>query len=149
MGWRGKNPGQWARETQERIDAVFRASVQQLFILMSTTVNNGGLVPVKTGNLYRSLLLSSSGMPTQGASGDVFAGDDVGVKLLGIKAGGVVYLGYQANYAHRMNYGFVGEDSLGRTYNFSGFGFVEDAASQWPQIVEKAARLLKSGVRAA
>jgi len=42
-----------------------------------------------------------------------------------------------------MNYGFVGQDSLGRTYNQAGFGFAEDAASKWPAIVAAEAAKLK------
>jgi len=37
-----------------------------------------------------------------------------------------------------MNYGFVGTDSLGRTYNQTGFGFVDAVAQRWPQIVIQA-----------
>ena len=56
-----------------------------------------------------------------------------------IKPGDTVYIGYQAKYSRRLNYGFVGTDSLGRTYNQSGYGFAEAAAAQWPAIVARQA----------
>jgi hypothetical protein len=49
-----------------------------------------------------------------------------------------VYLGVQAIYAPRQNYGFVGTDSLGRTYNQSGAFFVEGAGAKWEQFVKEA-----------
>lgn len=102
---------------------------------MTRTIPNGGNVPVKTGNLARSLLAQKGSMPTTGEG--PFAGQDIGPVLLDLELGDKVYLGYQANYARRQNYGFVGEDSLGRAYNQSGFGFVEQAAAKWPHIVTR------------
>lgn len=131
--WKGKNPEDWARETKERILAVFQGASQSLASEMTTTIPNGGNVPVKTGNLARSLLAQNGSMPKTGDG--PFPGQDIGPVLLNLELGDKVYLGYQANYARRQNYGFVGEDSLGRNYNQSGFGFVEKAAAKWPVIV--------------
>ena len=134
-GWTGTSPSDWVRETKERIQAVHRGSVQALAAEMTQTIPNGGRVPVKTGNLARSLLASTSGMPTTGPG--PFTGGDVGPVLLTLEPGDTVWLGWQARYAYRMNYGFVGEDSLGRNYNQSGFGFAEAAAANWSQIVDR------------
>lgn len=101
---------------------------------MTKTLPNGGNVPVKTGNLARSLKAQTGSMPA--VKDGPITGRDIGPVLLGLELGDKVYLGYQANYAMRQNYGFVGEDSLGRNYNQSGFGFVEKAAAKWPQIVK-------------
>jgi hypothetical protein len=54
-----------------------------------------------------------------------------------------VYIGWQAAYSRRLNYGFAGEDSLGRTYNQSGYGFAEAAAAKWPQIVQEQAMKMR------
>lgn len=75
----------------------------------------------------------------------VSVAQDVGVVALSLELGDKVYLGYQAVYAARQNFGFVGEDSLGRTYNQGGFGFVEKAAAKWPQIVDGVAAKYKAG----
>lgn len=135
MTWLGTSPSDWVRETKERMTAVYRGSVQELAKEMTQTIPNGGRVPVKTGNLARSLLASTTAMPITGPG--PFAGDDIGPVLLTLEAGDTLYLGYQARYARRQNWGFVGEDSLGRSYNQSGFGFVESAAANWSQIVDR------------
>lgn len=136
MGWEGSDPAKWAQQAQARIDAVRRGSAQELAKEMSTTIPNGGRVPVKTGNLARSLLGQVGAMPSVSDSKE-FSGQDIGPVLLNWQPGETLYLGYQAKYARRQNYGFVGTDSLGRTYNQSGFGFVEAAAAKWPTIVER------------
>ena len=40
----------------------------------------------------------------------------------------------------RLNYGFTGTDSLGRTYNQAGRLFVERNAGRWQEFVDAAAR---------
>ena len=51
-----------------------------------------------------------------------------------------VVIGMQAGYAARMNFGFVGPDSLGRVYNQSGSHYMERAVNMWPELVERAGR---------
>lgn len=119
--------------------AAVRVATQDLAAEMVRTIPNGGNLPVKTGNLARSLLAQKGSMPAQGAAGTLYAADDIGPTLLAWTPGETMYLGFQANYAKRQNYGFVGEDALGRSYNQSGFGFVEKAAAKWPFILENAA----------
>ena len=139
MGWEGTNPADWARRAQAQILAVKRGAVQELAKEMTTTIPNGGRVPVKTGNLARSLVMSTGTIPMTAKAGTVFASQDFGADLLNVELGETVYLGYQANSARRMNYGFVGTDSLGRNYNQAGHGFVEAAAAKWPSIVARVA----------
>lgn len=116
--------------------AVWRGSIDMLADEMTTTRANGGRLPHRTGNLMRSLLASTAGMPRQGEAGEKYAGGDVGLVTAGLELGDSVWLGFQANYARRMNYGFVGQDKLGRTYNQTGAGFIEAAVAAWPTIVE-------------
>lgn len=117
--------------------AVRQISVQELAREMTLTVAEGGRVPVKTGNLSRSLGIQVNA-PLTVKEGAVFASQDFGAVLLSLTGDETIYLGYQAAYARRMNYGFVGTDALGRSYNQSGYGFVEAARSKWPQIVAAA-----------
>lgn len=111
---------------------------------MTRTIPSGGNLPIKTGNLARSLLAQTGSMPMTVSGKTDFAGQDIGVTLLNWTPGERLYLGFQAAYARRQNYGFVGTDSLGRNYNQSGFAFVEKAAAKWPFIVEAAAMKVKS-----
>lgn len=134
----------WAKETEARTEAVYRRSVEMLAEEMTRTKPNGGRVPIDTGALYRSLLASKTEMPKT-AQGP-FPGFDIGTITATLKMGEPVWIGYQAVYARRMNSGFVGSDSLGRSYNQSGNYFVEGAIAQWPQIVAAAAKEVQAGV---
>jgi hypothetical protein len=136
MGWEGTNPADWAEQVKRQMFAVFRGSVQDLAEEMTLSRERGGKTPVVTGNLARSLLAQKGSMPTVSAGTEKFSGQDIGPVLLDLELGDTVYLGFQAAYARRVNNGFVGEDSLGRTYNQSGAGFVEAAAANWPTIVQ-------------
>ena len=130
-GWDGTDPSAWAGLTTTALTALLRNSVQALAREASTTIPNGGRVPVKTGNLARSVVVDNK--PPRIIEGP--ATGDYSLGIANIKPGDTIYIGWQAVYSRRMNYGFVGTDSLGRTYNQSGFGFAEAAAAKWPEIV--------------
>ena len=131
----------WAAQTKERIDAVYARSVELLGEEMAKSRNEGGRVPFLTGNLTRSLLASKSGMPN--VSDGPYAGSNIGLIAATLKADETVYIGYQAKYAARQNYGYVGSDSLGRVYNQQGAYFVDHAVANWPTIVTKAIKEVK------
>lgn len=131
-----KSVSGWASQSKERVTAVYRRSVELLGEEMARTKPQGGRVPFLTGNLARSLLASKSGMP---ATSDNPAGSNVGIVAATLQLHEPVFIGYQANYARRRNYGFVGQDSLGRTYNESGDYFLEGAIASWNNIVDRAA----------
>ncbi|ULJ73595.1 hypothetical protein [Rhizobium gallicum] len=130
--------GDWARAELERSEAVFQTAAQEVANEVRSPVSDGGRMPVDTGNLRRSLMASTASMPPIKEGAEQF--NDSGVELIiaGAALGETVFLGFQAAYAARMNYGFVGQDSLGRTYNQAGYGFVDAVAQRWPQIVAAA-----------
>lgn len=136
----------WAAETDARMTAVYRMSVDLLGEEMSTTAAGGGKVPFKDGNLYRSVLASTQGMPK--ISEGPFSGGNVGAVAATLELGQPVWLGYQAAYARRVNYGFVGADKLGRVYNQSGAHFLEYAIEMWPTIVKLASEQAELSVKA-
>lgn len=131
----------WVSQTEERLDAVYARSVELLGEEMAKTRNEGGRVPFLTGNLARSLLASKTGMPN--VAGGPFGGSNVGLVAATLKAKETVWLGYQANYAARQNYGYVGSDSRGRVYNQQGAHFVDHAVANWSSIVNKAIKEVK------
>ena len=135
----------WTKETEQRMTAVWRQSIDDLADTMNRTRSNGGRLPHLTGNLMRSLLASTSAMPSTGGPNAKYTGQDVGLVTAGLQLDQTVWLGYQAIYARRMNYGFVGQDSLGRTYNQAGAHFVEGAIADWPNIVRMAVSKIKAG----
>lgn len=136
--------GAWGAKSMARITAIRRRSVELLAEEMTKTNKQGGLVPFQTGNLSRSLLASTSGMPMTSEAEST--GSNIGAVTAVLGVDQPVWLGYQAVYAKRQNYGFVGTDSLGRTYNQAGAHFVENAVANWSQIVETAANELQTQV---
>lgn len=140
-GWSGVDPATWAGSKDKLLTALLRNSVQALAKEASSTIPNGGRVPVKTGNLGRSVVIDNK-PPVVDAKGVVHASEGFSAGLAAIKPGDTIYIGYTARYARRQNYGFAGVDALGRTYNQTGFGFAEAAAAKWPAIVaEQAAKI--------
>lgn len=142
--WQGTDPVAWAQQSKALLTALVRQSVQQLAVEASTTVDNGGLVPVDTGNLGRSVIVSDR-PPQVDAPGTKHDDQrDIAGGLADIELGKPVYIGWTPRYAARVNYGFVGEDSLGRSFNQAGRGFAEAAAAKWPAIVKaEAAKLAR------
>ncbi|HEV7435345.1 MAG TPA: hypothetical protein VGO22_10800 [Pseudorhizobium sp.] len=130
--------GEWAREELERAEAVFQTAAQTVANEVRTPFAEGGRMPIDTGNLRRSLMASTADMPTVKPEQESFADSGIEMVIAGAELGSTVYLGFQAAYALRMEYGFVGTDSLGRTYNQTGYGFVEAVAQRWQQIVNEA-----------
>lgn len=128
----------WARETEGALEQVFHEAAQTVANEVRTPVADGGRMPVDLGNLRRSLMASTSDMPSVKPDQTTFTDSGLELVIAGAELGSTVYLGFQAAYAARMNYGFVGEDSLGRVYNQAGFGFVDAVAQRWPQIVTAA-----------
>ena len=137
---------EWAKQSEARLTAVYRRSFELLGEEMATTVPEGGRVPFKTGNLARSVLASKDGLP-EATSGPP-RGSNVGLVAATLKMDETAWIGYQAVYARRMNYGFVGADSLGRVYNQEGFHFIEYAIAVWPTIVELASEDIQARVEA-
>lgn len=137
-GWSGTDPTAWSGSTEARLTALLRNSVQGLAVEASKTIPEGGRVPVKTGNLARSVVVDTK--PPQIIEG--LATGDYSLGIANIKPGDTIYIGWQAAYARRQNYGFIGDDSIGRTYNQAGFGFAEATAAKWPAIVQAEAAKL-------
>lgn len=138
--------GDWASRTEARTQAVYRRSVEMVAEEMARTQPQGGRVPFQSGSLARSLVASTQGMPRTRAT--PAAGGNVGAITATLRLDQPVWLGYQAIYARRQNYGFVGADVLGRVFNQQGSYFLEGAIAQWPQIVARAAREIQNSVEA-
>ncbi|AUX76408.1 hypothetical protein [Sinorhizobium fredii] len=131
---------EWVTQEKARQEAVLREAAQMVANNVRTSVAAGGRMPVETGNLKNSLMASTSAMPTvdQGEKAYPDSSGEIELIISNLEVGGTLYLGFQAAYGRRMNYGFVGEDSLGRLYNQAGYGFVDAEAQDWPQTVKRA-----------
>lgn len=150
----------WVRKTEARMLAVFRESAQRIILEMQKvgpSVKNpgggaGGAMPVDTGFLRASLMTTLNNPDTTVKFKDdaigayVWQEGSVQLVILAARIGDSIYAVYTASYARRMEYGFSGTDSLGRTYNQSGYGFVRLAAQKWKQVVEEVVRDAKARV---
>lgn len=121
-------------KTKAGAEAVFKQSVQDVLRIAQTPKNAGGRMPVKDGILRNSLQSRLNGTTIMTGEASYTAA------LAGWSAGDVIEAGWTTDYARRMEYGFVGTDSLGRTYNQAGNFFVRNAVLEWPRIVAENAR---------
>lgn len=137
--------GSWTSATERRLSAAHKKAIEKLAMEMTRTRAEGGNVPVKSGNLYRSLMASTTAMPKT-AEGP-FVGSNVPSVIATMRMNDTIWLGFQARYARRINFGFVGADALGRVYNQPGAHFVERAIALWPQIVREVVEELRNANR--
>lgn len=136
----GAQVSEWVRQEKEREEAVFLTAAQMVANEVRETVPEGGRLPIDTGNLRRSLMASTASMPAvRGGDDQTFADSGVEMVIAGAKLGQTLWLGFQANYALRREFGFVGQDSLGRLYNEAGAGFVTAVAQRWSTHIVPAA----------
>lgn len=128
------NLKQWAQKFSVSMDALARQTCQEV----SSLVVNG--TPVDTGFL-RSSWQPSIGEPiTTEGNGDAVS--TVALVCADVKAGDTYWMTNNAAYARRIEYGFVGQDSLGRTYNQRGRFMVTSAMEKAQQVVEDLAKEL-------
>lgn len=135
---------EWVQAEKDRQEAVFQTAAQMVADEVRETIPEGGNLPIDTGNLRRSLMASTASMPPMKESEETFSDSGIEMVIAGLEIGGTIWLGFQAAYSRRLEFGFVGQDSLGRTYNQQGFGFVERTAQRWPQIVASAEAKVRS-----
>ncbi|WP_312526708.1 hypothetical protein [Paracoccus sp. (in: a-proteobacteria)] len=113
----------------EQIKAVLAASIQDVLEAAQLPEAYGGRMPVDTGFLRNSLVSMLNGTEIgKGAYSYLLA-------TTALQPGDFARFAWTAGYAARLEYGFVGEDKRGRTYNQPGRHFVQTAASRWPEFV--------------
>jgi hypothetical protein len=127
----------WASvRVREGLQAVARMAIQDTAEVVDelTPVDVGFLVASWQPGIGAPLLEEPEGL------GRGYAASKVTVTLTDMKLGEMFYYTNNAVYARRINYGFVGEDSLGRHYNQRGVHMLETAIARWPTAVEVAAQ---------
>lgn len=131
----------WASLTQNQLEQLARQSIQEMAtrIKFNTRVDTGAL---------RSHWQVSFGAPAPPRDGKAVEANpaaydtDVSLALSRLQIGMTVFYSNSAAYAARMEYGFVGVDSLGRSYNQRGDFNVRTHVTQWPVIVASTADAL-------
>lgn len=124
----------WTEKAKRNFAMVHRQAVQKLY---QAVVED---TPIKTGNARRSWAMSTTAMPQIATGPASFPPADIGLSIATLPPGSPVFIGAQAIYMPRLNYGFTGTDSLGRSYNQAGRLFVEKNAERWQEFVNAAAR---------
>ena len=128
-----------------RMEALFQRASLKLFEAIDDRT------PKVTGFLASTLGGSLAGIPPidPNATGE---GAPVNVQPYDLmcqtaRLGQTVYGGFVAVYARRIEYGFHGTDSLGRTYNQTGRAMVRLSVQRWDEIVGEALKEVKAEIR--
>lgn len=129
----------WGAQTNEALDALAR----QTCFAIAEEVH--GTTPVDTGTLkgaWQPSLDKAVDAPSEGAAPSGGGSAQITAVAAGVKAGSRFFMVNHLAYAKRIEFGFVGVDSLGRSYDQKGRYFVTTAVKRWPQIVAKVAASL-------
>jgi hypothetical protein len=124
----------WAKRNDARLTAVFRASAQTVANECRIPKGAGGNMPVLTGNLRRSLTVSTVEMPSIGDPKTRYDSDSTGniaLTIARVNLGQTIYLGFQAVYA---------------PYQENKNGFVRLTAQRWPEIVAANCKIIHDKV---
>jgi hypothetical protein len=130
--------GNWAGKVAD-LAPLARVAIQDLAeaVIDDTHVDTGFLV----GNWQPSLNAPVIDADPNGY-GNGYPESKISVVLPELKQGDVFYFTNNAAYARRREYGFVGQDSLGRYYNDRGDHMIANNISRWDMIVQGAAQKL-------
>ena len=129
--------------TEDKMRRVVVNAIQELLQHITTSapgVTAGGTriegrFPVDSRDLIGSLVSELNG-------GQVAKGEEsYAVALANYELGQFLRFSWTMEYALRIELGFTGTDSAGRTYQQEGWHMVGANVSRWPALVEKHARI--------
>lgn len=134
------NIDKWHAATNEKIEAFARQVCAEMGeqVVTETPHDTGFL----RGSWQPSIGEPKSGEATNDPSGKM-AISAAALVAADVKLGDKFYMANNAVYAKRVEYGFVGEDSLGRKYNQAGRFYVADTVARFKSVCRKVARDLK------
>ena len=126
--------GKWADKVGEQADGLARQVCQEMGyrVVLATPVDTGFL-----RGMWQPTIGDVASFAPKAVN--MAAGPDVSLVCAGIKAGDVFNMANGTAYARRLEYGFVGKDSLGRTYNQVGRYYVRDTVAKFREVVDEAA----------
>jgi hypothetical protein len=117
-------------DAKENAGMIFAGAVNKLERGIKTNIRKD------TANMMRSVILSTTSMPQ--VDTELKEYPETSFTVLPSHIGKPVYLAVQAAYAPRWEFGFVGTDSLGRTYNQAGDFTFQKEGAKWAQYVAEA-----------
>jgi hypothetical protein len=125
----------WCNEAKGLASDVFQA------IAFDAVMRVQELTPVKTGFLRSNWTAIRKG-DAEPVAGRV---SPPGVAIADAEVGDVILIINPVAYARRIEFGFVGEDSLGRYYNQQGRHMMTQTMTEMPEIAEKAKQRVLGG----
>jgi hypothetical protein len=125
----------WVDKAKGNVDAAYQATA------MLALARVKQLTPVRTGFMRASWTIVSGDSAASVAGGDEGAIDTIA----NLKAGDAISLVNPAPYAMRINFGFVGQDSLGRHYDQKGRHMVEQTMAEMPALAQQAVNWVLGG----
>lgn len=125
------NMAKWTAKAKRNGMLVVKQSIQDVSELAQTPKAKGGNMPVDKAFLRNSF--------TAGLNGSTSLTGPIAYEaaVVGMKAGDGFNAGWTVDYAGRMERGFVGDDSRGRTFNQSGNFYMAKALAQWQAINDR------------
>jgi hypothetical protein len=132
---------EWREKVGDGLEALARVAIQDMAedVIDHTNLDTGFLV----GNWQPSIGVPATA--TVDRKGTAAAGVSLHMALSDLNPGETFFYVNNAVYAKRIEFGFVGEDSLGRLYNQQGSYMVTNAIARWPTHVAKA--VIKLGLQ--
>jgi len=132
---------QWVRDVPGKLEAFARqVCYETAFRVVQAT-------PVVVGFLrgsWQPSIGAPQAVPTASADASgAKAMASVGLVIANLKLGDTFHMFNNAAYALRVEFGFVGDDSLGRTYNQQGRFYVTGTLASWQDICTHVANDLK------
>lgn len=123
----------WVKETEARIEAVFRESARRTVSLAIS------YTPIQTGFLRASVRVSLQSMPQVDPKatgpGTAAPGGDYVMAIAGAELGQTIYAGWTAAYGPFVEFG---------TSKMAPRAFVARAAAQWPATVRQVSQELRA-----
>jgi hypothetical protein len=117
----------WAKKTEVEQTAILHRSLRLLVAEVTRPKSAGGHLPVVTGNLQKSVAVSTLGPVTMDFRTKKFRNsvDAVDNSIAGVEVGATAFIGFRAPYTQKIE---------------AENGFIRLAAQRWPQIVEEAVK---------
>jgi hypothetical protein len=135
--------GKWADKAGTQLEGLARQSIQNISraVVEQTPVDTGFL----RGNWQPAIGEAKVADPdtVEHDVAGALAAAAISLTVAEMKLGDVFRMRNGCAYARRLEYGFVGPDSLGRVYNQAGRFYVRDTLLTWPQVVSNTAKDLK------
>lgn len=131
---------QFNKEAKDKNNRILQEAIR---LLLAEVIK---AMPEQDGNLANSVRVGFDGVQPIDHDNRATYTDPSGsnaASLLQVEAGKPVYISVTAPYAMRANYGFSGQDALGRMFNNRGHFYIQIGEAKWNGFVRQAAATVR------